>query len=99
MNKKYDVANRVNGYAGTNANTQQDQTQALPSQGSSPWADEPSAGHGGQSPARENPPILMRDNTNSPVSNESLYKKAPPPPPGVRKPVPPPVPMGSKPRV
>ncbi len=98
MNKKYDVANKANGYAGGNANAPQSPAQALPSHESSPWADEPSAGHGGQSPVREDPPILMRDNTQSPVSNTAAFKKAPPPP-AARKAVPPPVPLGSKPRV
>lgn len=98
MNKKYDVANRVNGYAGSNGNTQRNQSQASPSQESSPWADEPSAGHGGPLPVREDPPMLIRDNKQSPVSNGSPFKKAPAPPPGVTKPVPPPVPLGSKPK-
>lgn len=93
MNKRYDVGGKVNGYSGNSG-------QASPAQDStpSPWANEPSAGHanGGPSPVRENPPILMRDNTTSPVT--AAFKKAPPPPPAARRTGPPPVPLGSKPR-
>ena len=90
LNKKYDVANRVNGMAGQN---------------------------GSASPAREDGPITMRDNTKSPVGgggvpaspwanelSQSAFRKPPPPPPAVRRTgtgssaTPPPVPMGSKPR-
>lgn len=98
MNKKYDVVNKVNGYTGENAGASQSQAQPPSSQQSSPWADEPSAGYGGPSPVRENPPILMRDNTQSPGVGGVSFKKAPPPPPAARKPGPPPVPLGSKPR-
>lgn len=41
MNKKYDVTNRVNGYAGANAALQSPSHEAT----TSPWADEPSAGN------------------------------------------------------
>ena len=98
MNKKYDVANKVNGYTGNNATAPPSQAQASPSQETGPWANEPSAGHRGPLPVRENSPILMRDNTQSPVSNGLPLKKPPPPPPGARKTGPPPVPLGSKPR-
>lgn len=89
LNKKYDVANRVNGVAGQNGSasparedgpiTMRDST-ASPTGGASmptsPWANEPS---------------------------QSAFRKPPPPPP-VKKTgtgssgTPPPVPMGSKPR-
>ena len=90
LNKKYDVANRVNGIAGHNETA---------------------------SPAREDGPITMRDNTASPLGgasmptspwanepSQSAFRKPPPPPPPVKRMgtgssgVPPPVPMGSKPR-
>ena len=91
LNKKYDVANRVNGIAGQNQNgtasparedgpiTMRDSTASPTGGGSmpaSPWANEPS---------------------------HNAFRKAPPPPP-VKKigtgssGGPPPVPMGSKPR-
>ncbi len=89
LNKKYDVANRVNGIAGQNGTaslaredgpiTMQDNT-ASPAGGesmpASPWANEPS---------------------------QSAFRKPPPPPPAKRigtgsSGAPPPVPMGSKPR-
>ena len=89
LNKKYDVANRVNGIAGQNGNaspvredgpiTMRDNT-ASPAGGesipASPWANE---------------------------TSQSAFRKAPPPPPVKRmgtgsSGAPPPVPMGSKPR-
>ncbi len=89
LNKKYDVANRVNGIAGQNASaspvredgpiTMHDNTASSAEGGSlpaSPWANEPS---------------------------QSAFRKPPPPPPVSRTGTgstgaPPPVPMGSKPR-
>lgn len=91
LNKKYDVANRVNGIAGQNNGsaspgredgpiTMRDNTTSPVGGGSvqaSPWANEPS---------------------------QSAFRKPPPPPPAVRRTgtgssgTPPPVPMGSKPR-
>lgn len=91
LNKKYDVANRVNGIAGQNQNgsasptredgpiTMRDSTASPTGAGSmpaSPWANEPS---------------------------HNTFRKAPPPPPVKRtgtgsSGAPPPVPMGSKPR-
>ncbi|MCJ1452401.1 hypothetical protein MMC28_002744 [Mycoblastus sanguinarius] len=88
LNKKYDVANRVNGLAGSGNASRV--VQPPPS----PWADELSA-----SPARDGP-IMMRDNTTSPPAG--VFKKAPPPPPpATRRPgvaSPPPVPLSSKPK-
>lgn len=98
MNKKYDIANRVNGYAGNNAGTSQGQTNVSQGQEASPWAHEPSAGHGSQPVMRDDPFNSIRDNVESPVSGALPFKKAPPPPPGARKTGPPPVPLGSKPR-
>lgn len=90
LNKKYDVANRVNGVAGPNGSaspvredgpiTMTDNTTSPVGGGgipASPWANEPS---------------------------QSAFRKPPPPPPAVGRTgtgssgTPPPVPMGSKPR-
>lgn len=89
LNKKYDVANRMNGSAGQNGSaspvredgpiTMRDNTASPAGAGSmpaSPWANEPS---------------------------QSAFRKPPPPPPAKRtgagsSGTPPPVPMGSKPR-
>ena len=91
MNKKYDVAGKVNGYTGgsTSDSTPQGQASTANQVEASPWANEPSAGHGGVTPVREN--------THSP--NGRACRKAPPVPPPARKPGPPPVPLGSKPKV
>lgn len=98
MNKKYDVAGKVNGYTGGGAGGSNTQGQASPAQEAvpSPWANEPSAGLAGASPIRENPPVVSRNNTQSP--GVSAFKKPPPPPPHARQTGPPPVPVGSKPR-
>ena len=98
MNKKYDVAGKVNGLSGGNSPITSAQGPNPPAQDAnpSPWANEPSAGQGMPSPQRENPPALARDNTQSPINN--VFKKVPPPPPHARKTGPPPVPISSKPR-
>lgn len=94
MNKKYDIANRANGYAGSNTGSSQGQANIPQGQEASPWAHEPSAGHGSQVGARDEPSV----STESPASGGLPFKKAPPPPPAARKTGPPPVPLGSKPR-
>ena len=91
MNKKFDVAGKVNGYTGGSPNVSASQTQASPAQetNASPWANEPSAGYGGSPPP-------ARENTESPATG--AFRKPPPPPPHSRSTGPPPVPLGSKPR-
>lgn len=83
MNKKYDVAGKVNGLtgAGTGGSNAQEQTSVSQETITSPWTNEPSAGQGGAS--------------NTIMGG---FKKAPPPPPHARQTGPPPVPLGSKPR-
>ena len=87
MNKKYDIANKMNSYSdGGSATAQaqgQGQTQGDTAQEASPWANEPSQG------------------VSSPPSTGLAKRTPPPPPPAARKPgvsSPPPVPLGSKPR-
>ena len=90
LNKKYDVANRVNGIAGQNQNE-----SASPAREEGPMMmrDSTASPTGGSMPA-------------SPWANEpshNAFRKAPPPPPVKRtgtgsSGAPPPVPMGSKPR-
>lgn len=105
LNKKYDVANRVNGgiagqNTGNNASTVRETEGPSTMWGDNHTASPASAGGGGggasMSPA------------SSPWANEmsqSAFRKAPPPPPPVKRigttgssGAPPPVPMGSKPR-
>ena len=98
MNKKYDVAGKVNAHAGGSPGISNSQTQSpQPAEASgSPWANEPSAGYGRASPVRTDSSTSFRDNTQSSLAAAS--RKAPPPPPQARKPGPPPVPLGSKPK-
>ena len=91
MNKKYDVAGKVNGYTGGSSGGSTAQAQVSPTHetNASPWANEPSAGYGGSAPP-------VRENTQSPATG--AFRKPPPPPPHSRSIGPPPVPLGSKPR-
>ena len=91
MNKKYDIAGKVNGYTSGSAggSNSHGQTSPSPETNLSPWANEPSAGH--------NATLPLRANAQSPTMGG--FKKAPPPPPPQSRPTgPPPIPVGSKPK-
>ena len=98
MNKKYDVAGKVNAHTGESLGVPNSQTQSPPAveANASPWVNEPSAGYDGASPVRTESSTSMRNNTQSPFA--AAARKAPPPPPQARKTGPPPVPIGSKPK-
>ncbi|KAL6720476.1 hypothetical protein ACLMJK_002399 [Lecanora helva] len=98
VNKKYDIAGKVNGLGGGNPSDSNPQVQSPPltASGTSPWANEPSAGSGPLSPTGNAQPTSPRDGVQSPMT--AFSRKAPPPPPQARKPGPPPVPLGSKPK-